>query len=130
MQVTVKAERNHFALVVAQNRNMNPQHVYSYELDTLSWCLAISDGNSSKTVKSKMAGALDTKSPPTHLYPDRGAWVIDEMALLHSLRNINKTFGELASPLLFIVKKYSGETNITNINFVCESYHTTSFKYI
>ena len=68
--------------------------------------MAISDGNSCKTVKSKMAGALDIKSPPTHLYPDRGAWVIDVMALLHSLRNINKTFGDLASPILFIVEKY------------------------
>ena len=77
-----------------------------------------------------MAEALETKSPPLQQCPEKAAWVIDGMALLHCLRNIPETFGELASQILSIVMKYPGETNVTRIDFVCDSYHTTSIKCI
>ena len=65
-----------------------------------------------------------------HLLPVESVWILDAMAILQSinLREIPKTFGELATLHLKKVEKIARETSTKTVHLVTDQYPVVSIK--
>lgn len=96
--VAFKADRNLFArlLVIAQTRDMDLWEVFKHSLGPLPWSLSSTEGTLGKTDKSKLLELLTNQVEPAEDVPSTAAWVVNGMAILHSLKEIASTFKDLA----------------------------------
>lgn len=98
LECMVKADRDLFAglLVVVQKSSMDLSEVFEYSLGPLPWFLASVDGSLGKTDKSKLLESLTKDVDPAEDVPPTSAIIVDDMAILQSLKPIPETFEELA----------------------------------
>ena len=90
--VIVKADRGWFTrmVVIAHRRQMNLQEVLTYPLAT-------ADGAPTKTAKSALLHILEGKAQPVEDVPASAVWILDGVAILHSMKDAPRTFSSLAS---------------------------------
>lgn len=126
--VALKADRNLFArlLVIAQTRDMDLREVFKHSLGPLPWSLSSTDGTLGKTDKSKLLELLTNQVEPAEDVPSTAAWIVDGMAILHSLKEIPSTFKDLAVTILDVIAPPS--TMAARIDFVTDRYLATSIK--
>ena len=75
--------------------------VLSYSLGPLPWSIALADGSLVKNNKAKLLQFSEKDMLPLDITVATGAtWIIDEMALLQSLKNVPVTFKEIANTVL------------------------------
>ena len=93
--VVVKADRGWFTrmVVIAHRRRMNMQEVLTYPLAT-------ADGATTKTAKSALLHILEGKAQPVEDVPASAVWILDGVAILHSMKDVPRTFSSLASKCL------------------------------
>ena len=94
----LRADRNLFArmTVTAQTRDMDMREVLKYTLGPLPWSLATPEGLYVKISKFKLAEVLDQDVDPCAEEPDASVYILDGIALLQSIKNVPRTFGDLA----------------------------------
>lgn len=128
--VVLKADRNLFArmIVVAQARNLDLREVLKHSLGPIPWSIAEVDGSFAKTKKSKMSEVLEKNVPPAERVPDDAVWIIDLMALLHTLSPSSGSFSDLASMVLDRVLIMSGRSE--RIDIVADQYLSQSIKSV
>ncbi len=88
--VVIKADRGLFArmVVIAHHRQ---------RLGPLPWSLATADGAPTKTAKSALLHILEGKAQPVEDVPASAVWILDGVAILHSMKDVPRTFSSLAS---------------------------------
>ena len=130
--IVLKSDRDLFSrmLVIAQNRSLDLQKIFQYSLGPLPWALSTTDGNLSRTEKSKLQSILEENySSSVASYPlptESIGWVVDGMAMLHSLSRIPQTFQGLANLVFDSLLKICN--NSSRIDFVTDQYPVPSIK--
>ena len=114
----LRADRNLFArmTVIAQTRDMNMREVLKYTLCPLPWSLATPKGLYVKTSKYKLAEVLEKDVDPCAEEPDISVYILDGMALLQSIQNVPRTFGNLAEYILKLIIRTA--RNAVRVDFV------------
>ena len=112
--VVVKADRGVFArmVVIAHHRQMNMQEVLTYQLGPLPWSLATADGAPTKTAKSALLHILEEKAQPVKDVPASAVWILDVVAILHSMKDVPRAFSCLASYVFQLVKSAASQDRI------------------
>ena len=130
-EVVLKADRGLIPrmVVMAQNRQMDMRTVLTYPLGPLPWSLATTDGTLAKTTKSSLLHILEANAPAMDGIPESATWVIDGMALLQTLKDIPKTFSDLAVYVLRNVVA-SLRPGDQRVDFVTDQYPQISIKYV
>jgi len=133
--IILKSDRKLFArlLVVSQTRSIDLQEVLTYSLGNVSLPLANADGSLAKTNKAALLACVASKAKDCHVegtVGNRGALLIDGMALIRSLKSIPDTFGELADDLLQITIKLAREFKCSRVDFVSDRYPEISIKIL
>ena len=125
--VIVRADCSFFSrlLVVAQSRAMDLREVFQYSLGPVPWSLATPDGQMAKTTKSTLLQLLEKDCDPIEVVPNDAVWVVDAMALLQSITNVPRTFGELAEAV-FTMATTSFATHGPRVDLVCDQYPDVS----
>jgi hypothetical protein len=132
--VTVKNDCRFWArlLLIARNRDINLEHVFTYSLRPYPRALATDSGCLVKTVKSKLLHVLEQEAevPLIEQIPSNSATIVDGMALLQMLkaRNIPETFGQLADVVLKNVIDIAVYNKSQRVDFVTDRYPTVSTK--
>ncbi|CAB4002634.1 Hypothetical predicted protein [Paramuricea clavata] len=132
--VTVKNDCRFWArlLVIARNRDINLEHVFTYSLRPYPRALATDSGCLVKTVKSKLLHVLEQEAemPLIEQIPSNSATIVDGMALLQMLkaRNIPETFGQLADVILKNVIDIAVYNKSQRVDFVTDRYPTVNTK--
>ena len=106
---------------------MNMQDVLKYPLGPLPWSLATPDGTPAKTTKATLLHILEGKAEAVKEVPASAVWIIDEMALLQSLKRIPRTFSELASFAFKLVESTSPQES-TRTDLIMDQYPDVSIK--
>ena len=124
----LRADRNLFArmTVIAQTRDMDMREVLKYTQGPLPWSLATPEGLYVKTSKSKLAEVLEKDVDPCAEEPDASVYILDGMALLQSIKNVPRTFGDLAEYMLKLIIRTS--RNAVRVDFVTDTYPELSIK--
>ena len=93
--VVVKADRGWLTrmVLIAHRRQMNMQEVLTYPLAT-------ADGAPTKTTKSTLLHILEGKAQPVEDVPASAVWILDGVAILHSMKYVPRTFSSLAGKYL------------------------------
>ena len=127
--VIVQADRSLFArmLVVAQSRCFDLRRVLSYELGPVPWAIATVDGNPVKTAKSKLLDIVENGVSPAESVPHDAAWMIDAMAVFHSITAPTATFADLAK-LVFDIITAPFQQGSRRVDFVVDRYPAVSIK--
>ena len=120
-------------LVVSQQRKINIKDVLCYSLGDVSWCLATPEGSLLKTTKSTYMNAIEENLTDCYLAADelcdKNTLVLDAMAELQSLKQ-SGTFGDLADQLLRKICSMALSYKAERVDFVCDTYPTSSIKGI
>ena len=130
--ITVGADRELFGrlLIAANVRQINLKEVLCYELSTVPFSLAHSDGSLRKTTKSALAALIEAKvnvCPRLQPSPRDTIHLIDGMALVQVLKSAgSSTFGELASKYLKVIT--TSLTNCNEVHIVFDQYWDASIK--
>ena len=113
--VVGKADRGLFArmVVIAYYQQMNMQELLTYPLGPLPWSLATADGAPTKTAKSALLHILEEKAQPVEDVPASAVWILDGVAILHSMNNVPRTFSSLASYVFQLVKSAASRDRTT-----------------
>ena len=125
--VVIKADGKLFAemVVIAQHRRMNMKKVLQYLLGSLSWSLVTPDGAPAKTTKASLLHSLEKQAKPAEV-PTTAVWIFDGMALLQTIKTVPKTFKDLATNVLEVLKSTSN--NPTRTDLVMDQYPELSIK--
>ena len=119
-------------LMIARNRDVDLQHVFTYSLRPYPRALATDSGCLVKTVKSKLLHALEQEAmvPLIEQVPTNSAAIVDGMALLQMLKakNIPETFGQLADVVLKNVIDIAVYNKSRRVDFVTDRYPAVSIK--
>ena len=127
--VFVNADRGLFArmVVIAHHRQMNMQGVLTYPLGPLPWSLATADGAPTKTAKSALLHILEGKAQPVEDVPASAVWILDGVALLHSMTYVPRTFSSLASYVFQLVKSAASQDR-TRTDLIMDQYPDVSIN--
>ena len=105
---------------------------WSTQLGPMPLALAYPDGGLMKTQKAKLLHYLEENTPSSvsRSVSPNSVWILDAMAILHSisLREIPKTFGKLAILYLKKVEKIARESSANTVHLVTDQYPTVSIK--
>ena len=106
--VIVKADRGWFArmVVIAHHRQ---QVALAYPLGPLPWSLATADGAHTKTAKSALLHILEGNAQPVEVVPESAVWILDGVAILHSMKDVPRTSSSLASYVFQLVKSAASQ---------------------
>lgn len=126
-EVKITAQRNVYAqlLMVAQHNNIDLQKLFTYPLAPVPWSLATGDGMPAKTDKAVLLHELEKKSPqslPFSQVSGNDVYVLDGNVILHSVKFLPETFGQLARQIL------KGLPPVSVIHFVTDTYKDSSIK--
>jgi hypothetical protein len=134
---TLTADRDIFGrlLVVAKTRDVNLKDVMGYELSSVPFALAHSDGTLRKNTKSELLAELEAtvKTLPASPLSDSHhltACVTDAMAIVHMLKSTGaKTFGELADKYYDTITAPFQRSGCNRVDVVFDRYdRPTSIK--
>ena len=127
--VVVKADRGLFArmVVVARHRQMNMQEVLTYPIGPLPRSPATADGAPTKTAKSALLHILEGKAQPVEDVPASAVWILDGVAILHSMKDVPRAFSCLASYLFQLVKCAASQDR-TRTDLIMDQYPDVSIK--
>ena len=127
--VVVKSGRGWFArmVVIAHYQQMNMQEVLTYTLGPLPWYLATADGAPTNTAKSALLHILEGKAQPVEDVPASAVWILDGVAMLHSMKYVPRTFSSLASYVFPLVKSAASQDR-TNTDLIMDQYPDVSIK--
>ena len=110
-ETILKSQRDLMArlVVIGRERGIKTEDLLVYTLGPMHLSLACPDGGLMKTHKVNVLHYLEDKTPSSvaSRVPPNSVWILDAMAILQSirLREIRKTFGELATLYLKKVEK-------------------------
>ena len=133
-ETILKSERNMMArlVIIGRERGIKIEDLLTYTLGPMPLALAYPDGGLIKTNKANLLHYLEDKTPSSvaTIVPPNSVWVLDAMAILQgiSLREIPKTFGELATLYLKKVGKFARESSVKTIHLVTDQYPAISIK--
>ena len=128
--VVVKADRGLFArmVVTAHHRQMNMQEMLTYPLGPLPWS---ADGAPSKTATSALLHILEGKAQPVEDVPASAVWIQGGggggVAILHSMKDVPRTFSSLASYVFQLVKSAASQDR-TRTDLIMDQYPDVSIK--
>lgn len=129
-KVAVKSDPNIFSrlLVAAQNRKIDLKNVLSYEISAVPAGLARSDGSLNHGVKSQLLKELEKIEKGTPAMPPSAGcditYIIDGMALIHTLKVKAKTFGQLSDEVLAKLQVFMQLPNVIRTDIVFDIYNT------
>jgi hypothetical protein len=130
--VAVKNSKKLFAkmLLIARSRDVDMKEVLQYSLRPFPLPLATSDGNLVKTAKSKLLHLIENRTTDHLVDRIEGdkVLILDAMAILHTIKIIPSTFGELAHKLLVMVVELAVKSKAKRVDFVCDRYPAQSIK--
>lgn len=120
-------------VLIAKNRSIDLEEVFSYTLRTYPRALATDNGGLNKTAKSKLLHVLEQEAevPLVEEIPATNtATIVDAMALLQMMnaKEIPETFGELADSILKKVIGIAVKNQSSRIDFVSDRYPPLSTK--
>ena len=127
---TVTADREIFGrlLIVTKARDVNLKDVLEYELSSVPYALAYSDGTICKNVKSELLVELETNVETLPTLPSDKehlptAHIIDALAMVQMVKCSGaKTFGELADEYYNIVSAPHGDSRCNRVDLVLDRY--------
>ena len=127
--VVVNADRGWFArmVVIAHHRQMNMQEEWTHPLGPLPWPLATADGAPTKTAKYALLHILEVKGQPVEYVPASAVWILDGVAILHSMKYVPRTFSSLASYVFHLVKSAASQDR-TRTDLIKDQYSDVSIK--
>ena len=99
----------------------------TYPLGPLSWSLATADGAPTKTAKSTLLHILEEKAQPVEDVLASAVWILDEVAILHSMKDVPRTFSCLASYVFQLVKSAASQDR-TRTDLIMDQYPDVSIK--
>ncbi|GBM65011.1 hypothetical protein AVEN_68937-1 [Araneus ventricosus] len=118
-------------LLVAKVKNLNLEDLMAFSLNPIPAALGNYGGSLVKTNKAKLMhfnlGHQNIHLSITNISPN-STLIIDGMAMLHQLKCVPSTFGELARTLLKQLVNIATELNCTRVDFVTDSYPDISIK--
>ena len=118
----LRADRNLFA----QTRDIDMREVLKYTLGPLPWSLVTPEGLYVKISKFKLAEVLEQDVDPCAEEPDASVYILDGMALLQSIKNVPRTFGDLEESMLKLIIRTA--RNVVRVDFVTDTYPELSIK--
>ena len=126
-KVQIVAQRNIFGelLMLSTDHELDLQKVLAYPLSPIPWALATPDGLLTKTDKSVLMHKLESPAALADATSNTNTLkevIIDGNALLHSLKNIPETFGQLTEKIFHLLPQAEC------IHFVTDSYNVKSIK--
>lgn len=132
--ISVSADRDLYGHLVisAKSRDINLKEVLSYELSTVPFSLAHSDGSLRKTTKSVLLTEMEKKvSMQVKLpAPGRGismAYMIDAMASVQMIQaGSAATFGKLASKHYSLITAHLGQNGCRRVDVIFDQYYMMS----
>ena len=126
--VVVKADRGGFArmVVIAHHRQVN-MLTLTYPLGPLPCSLATADGAPTKAAKSALLHILEGKAQPVEDAPASAVWILDGVAILHSMKYVPRTFSSLASYVFQLVKSAASQDR-TRTDLIMDQYPDVSTK--
>ncbi|XP_033106462.1 uncharacterized protein LOC117108533 [Anneissia japonica] len=132
--VSAKSDRKLFArlLIAGQTRKIDLPEILSYSLGNVSFPLANFDGSLAKTNKSALLHAIEMTAGDCLIDrpPENAALMIDGMALIQSIRDVPKTFGELADDILKQIINLAAKYKCSRVDFVTDRYPSISIKNV
>ena len=99
----------------------------TYPLGPLPWSLATADGAPTKTAKSALLHILEEKAQPVDDVPASAVWILDGVAILHSMTYAPRTFSCLASYIFQLVKSAASQDR-TRTDLIMVQYHDVSIN--
>ena len=105
---------------------MNMQEVLT-PLGPLPWSLATTYGATTKTATSALLHILEEKAQPVEDVPASGVWILDGVAILHSIKYVPRTFSCLASFVFQLVKSAASQDR-TRTDLIMDQYPDVSIK--
>ncbi len=132
--VTVKNDCRFWVrlLVIAKNRDIDLEHVFTYSLRPYPRALATDSGGMIKTSKSKLLHVVEQEAgvPLIEQIPESNTTIVDGMALLQVLKpkDIPETFCQLAEILLKKLVAIAIFNKSGRVDFVMDRYPTVSTK--
>lgn len=139
-EVVLKSDRDLFArlVIIGKSRQVDLRNMMTYSLGPLPLPIAKADGTLMKTNKAKLLHMLEDLHMPiapeegrTRVSPQPpkgGIWIVDAMALLQMMKNIPKTFGEVAMKVFKQLVNLTFETQTKSIQFISDTYPALSKK--
>ena len=111
--------------VIAQTKDTDMGEVLKYTLGPLPWSLATPEGLYVKIPKSKLAEDLEKDVDPCAEEPDASVYILYGMALLQSIQNVPRTFGNLAEYMLKLIIRTV--RNAVRADFVTDQIHIQNY---
>ena len=107
-KVQIVAQRNIFGqlLMLSTDDELDLQKVLAYPLSPIPWALATPDGLPTKTDKSVLMHKLESPAALADATSNTytlNEVIIDGNTLLHSLKNIPETFGQLTEKIFHLL---------------------------
>ena len=99
----------------------------TYTLGPLPWSLATADGAPTKTAKSALLHILEGKAQPVEDVPASAVWILDEVAILHSMKDVPMILSSLASYVFQLVKSAAPQDR-TRTDLIMDQYPDVSVK--
>ena len=113
-------------IAIAENRKVDLREVFRYELGPLPRALAKKDGTLTTSAKSEIVKVIDGYIKPLEGAPMEACWVVDGMAVLHSITEVPKTYADLAMKVLKCITKHTSDN--CRVDFVTDTYPDNSIK--
>ena len=111
--------------MLSTDHELDLQKILAYPLSPIPWALATPDGLPTKTDKSVSMHKLESPAALADATSNTNTLkevIIDGNALLHSLKNIPETFGQLTEKIFHLLAQAEC------IHFVTDSYNVKSIK--
>ena len=117
-------------LLIAKNREIDLEQVFTYSLQSYPAALATSTGGLVKTVKSKLLCFLESETNMASVenLPDGSVLILDAMAVLQTVQNLPTTFGEFAESILDRITTMGKKIRACRIDFLSDRYPRISTK--
>ena len=134
-ETTMKAEFDFYSrtLVIAQSRQLDLREVFTYELGNTPPSLASAEGGLCKNVKAHLGHQLEKKveNQPMLTHIPGSTFVIDGMSVLHTIKKVPATFGELAKQIFQILLGHASKLeSVSRVDVVWDTYSITSIKFM
>ena len=134
--VNISADRDLFGhlIICAKSREISLKEVLSYELSTVPYSLAYSDGSLRKPPKSSLLSEMEKSVNVLQKLPVEGrvnstAFILDGMAFVHMLKAGGiSTFGALAERQYDLMTASFGHNWCKRVDVVFDQYQNLSIK--
>ncbi|KAK5644894.1 hypothetical protein RI129_006194 [Pyrocoelia pectoralis] len=122
----IRVQRDLFGrlLSLAMEDNIDVEKTLSYPITSVPMSLCHADGTLHKTPKSAMVGVLTSNSTNDEVPRRYDAVIFDGFFLLHTMKDIPKTFGNISKKIMSILTA----THARRVDIVFDQYFSPSIK--